>query len=109
MTRIELATPIGVGIVLGFSAGVLLGMVAGWFGAIVGLFAGGAAGLLAGTAMHHDEGRRAARSRELDGIIGVSGGDIGAAPVSMPREGADSSAEWLAEWMTPPPPSVAAG
>jgi hypothetical protein len=110
MTRIELATPLGVGALLGISAGVLLGLVAGWIGAIVGFAVGGAAGLLAGTAMHRDEGRRAARGRELDAIIGVDGGDLGAAPVSMPPPEPDdapkepSPAQWMAEWMTPPPP-----
>ena len=112
MTRIELATPLGVGALLGISAGVLLGLVAGWIGAFVGFAAGAAAGLLAGTAMHRDEGRRAARGRELDAIIGVDGGDLGAAPVSMPppEPGDDaqgpSSEQWMAEWLTPPPPVV---
>ena len=92
MTRIEMATPVGVGVVLGLSAGVLLGMVAGIAGVVLGLAAGAVAGFLAGAAMHRDEGRRAARVRELDEIIGVAGGDMGAAPVSSrpsrrPRSG----------------------
>jgi hypothetical protein len=102
MTRIELATPISVGVVLGLSAGVLLGMVAGIAGVILGLAAGAVAGFLAGAAMHRDEGRRAARVRELDEIIGVAGGDMGANPVSIPPEPAP--AEWMTEWLTPPPP-----
>jgi hypothetical protein len=104
MTRIEMATPLGVGVVLGLAAGLLLGMVAGVVGAVVGLGAGAAAGWLAGTAMHRDEGRRAARARELDAIIGVDGGDIGAAPVSVPPPDDLTPAQWVAEWMTPPPP-----
>jgi uncharacterized protein (DUF58 family) len=102
MTRIEMATPIGVGVTLGLSAGVLLGMVAGIAGVLLGLMAGAVAGFLAGAAMHRDEGRRAARVRELDEIIGVAGGDMGAAPVSIPPE--PSPADWMAEWLTPPPP-----
>jgi len=102
MTRIEIATPVGVGLVLGLSAGVLLGMVAGIAGVILGLPVGMIAGFLAGSAMHRDEGHRAARVRELDEIIGVAGGDMGAAPVSIPPEPAP--ADWMAEWLTPPPP-----
>lgn len=105
MTRIELATPLGVGTLLGISAGLFLGMEAGWIGAVAGLLAGGAAGVLAGAAMHHDEDRRAARGRELDAIIGVDGGDLGAAPVAIPRAIEEPSTDqWMAEWMTPPPP-----
>ena len=103
MTRIEMATPIGVGVVLGLAAGVLLGMVAGVAGVMLGLAAGAGAGLLAGAAMHRDEGHRAARARELDAIIGVAGGDMGAAPVSMPPP-EPPPAEWMSEWLTPPPP-----
>jgi hypothetical protein len=103
MTRIEMATPVGVGVVLGLAAGVLLGMVAGLAGVFLGLAAGAGAGFLAGAAMHRDEGHRAARVRELDAIIGVTGGDLGAAPVSMPPPEASPS-EWMAEWLTPPPP-----
>jgi hypothetical protein len=55
--------------------------------------------------MHRDEGRRAARGRELDEIIGVAGGDMGAAPVSMPPPPPEPApAEWMSEWLTPPPP-----
>jgi hypothetical protein len=102
MTRIEMATPIGVGVTLGLSAGVLLGMVAGIAGVVLGLAIGAIAGFLAGAAMHRDEGRRALRVRELDEIIGVAGGDMGANPVSIPPE--PMPADWMSEWLTPPPP-----
>jgi len=104
MTRIEMATPIGVGVTLGLSAGVLLGMVAGIAGVVLGLAVGAVAGYLAGRTMHRDEGHRAVRVRELDAIIGVGGGDIGAAPVSLPPE--PTPGDWMAEWLTPPPPAV---
>jgi len=104
MIRIEKVTPLGVGIVLGVVAGGLLGMVAGLGGVLLGLLAGGAAGFLAGAAMHRAEGRRAARVRELDEIIGVAGGDLGAAPVSIPPEPAPD--DWMRDWLTPPPPVV---
>jgi|HubBroStandDraft_6_1064221.scaffolds.fasta_scaffold1442252_2 hypothetical protein len=110
-TRIELATPMGVGAILGLSAGIVTGIMAGMVGALVGLCVGSLVGLVAGTAMLRDEGHRAARGRELDQIIGVSGGDMGAAPVSIPptamreaREAEESSKAWMAEWLTPPPP-----
>jgi hypothetical protein len=113
MTRIELATPMGVGAILGISAGIVMGIMAGATGGIIGLCVGAVAGAIAGTAMLRDEGHRAARSRELDAIIGVHGGNIGAAPVSMPppaledeslEEEPGARERWLAEWLTPPPP-----
>ena len=102
MTRIEIATPLGVGTILGLTAGILLGMVAGIAGVLLGLMAGAAASVLAGAAMHRDDWQRAERVRELDEIIGVAGGDMGANPVSIPPE--PSPADWMAEWLTPPPP-----
>jgi hypothetical protein len=55
--------------------------------------------------MHRDEERRSARARELDGIIGVAGGDIGAAPVALTEDAeSDHAKAWMAEWLTPPPP-----
>jgi hypothetical protein len=105
MKHIELAAPLGVGAVLGLSAGVVTGMMAGVAGVIVGVGVGTLAGAIAGMTMHRDEGRRAARSRELDEIIGVSGGQLGAAPVMMPPAPEESSrSTWVAEWLTPPPP-----
>jgi hypothetical protein len=108
MTRIELATPLCVGTILGLAAGILLGTAAGFLGVFVGLAIGAAAGVFAGTAMHFDAGRAAARARELDEIIGVAGGDIGAGPIAMPAAEdvtpATSTVSWMAEWLTPPPP-----
>jgi hypothetical protein len=104
MTRIEIATPLTVSVLLGLSAGLLLGMVAGVPGVILGVGLGAFAGFLAGAAMHRDERRRAARGRELDEIIGVAGGDMGAAPVSMRPTAESSPTQWMAEWLTPPPP-----
>lgn len=115
MTRIELAAPVGVGAFLGLAAGVITGQMAGAAGVVVGVAAGALAGAVAGVAMHRDENRRAARSRELDEIIGVAGGELGAAPVAMTTATDDDeeasaapqslpAAQWLAEWLTPPPP-----
>ena len=116
MTRIELAAPVGVGAFFGLAAGVVTGQMAGIAGVVVGVSVGACVGAIAGIAMHRDEGRKAARSRELDEIIGVAGGELGAAPVSIPDVQAEEDsalelsapdkARWLAEWLTPPPPVV---
>jgi hypothetical protein len=107
MTRIELAAPLGVGVGLGLTTGIVTGMMAGPVGLALGIVLGGCAGFFAGAAMFRDARRRDARTRELDAIIGVSEGDLGAAPVAMPREPGESSAKaWVAEWLTPPPPVV---
>jgi len=105
-TRIERAAPLGVGAVLGLSAGAVMGVMAGPGPAVLAVVAGALTGLAAGIAMHRDDRRRAARARELDAIIGVSGGDLGAAPVSMPAPAPEDDAgkAWIAEWLTPPPP-----
>ena len=105
--RIEVATPIAIGGLLGLSSGVVLGAVAGPAGLIVGLTAGTAAGIAAGIAIRLNEWRRVARSNELDRII--SEGGVGAAPVSMPPpapEETSAGQQWLAEWLTPPPPAT---
>jgi hypothetical protein len=105
MTRIELATPFGVGATLGLSAGIVMGIMAGVTGVVMGVCLGAAAGAVAGLAMHRTEEHRAARTRQLDEEIGVTGGDIGAAPVSMPPRPDDAGhTSWVAEWLTPPPP-----
>ena len=82
-----------------------MGIMGGPGVAVLGVVAGTAAGLVAGLAMHRDDKRLAARARELDDIIGVTEGDLGAAPVSMPPSAEEASDRaWIAEWLTPPPP-----
>ncbi|HTQ43648.1 MAG TPA: hypothetical protein VMI75_12885, partial [Polyangiaceae bacterium] len=106
-TRIDLAAPLGVGLGLGLSTGIVTGMMGGPVGLVLGIAIGGIAGFFAGAAMFRDARRREARNRELDAIIGVSEGDLGAAPVAMPQEpeaGESPSTAWVAEWLTPPPP-----
>jgi hypothetical protein len=112
MMRIELAMPIGLGVVLGVSAGAITGVMAGAVGTLIGFCAGAAVGSIAGAAIYEDERRSSARSRELDAIIGVASGDLGAAPVTIPpapsesTSGVEGHERWLAEWLTPPPPVV---
>jgi hypothetical protein len=104
MRRIEIVTPLAVGVILGLSAGIVTGMMAGLAGMAIGLGAGALAGLVVGKAIRRDEELRAARSRELDGIIGVTQGDLGAAPVAMPHA-VEPAAHlgWASECLTPPP------
>jgi hypothetical protein len=108
--RIEVATPIAIGGLLGLSAGLVLGVVAGPAGLLVGLAGGTAAGIAAGVAIRLNEWRRTARSSELDRIISV--GDPGTAPEPMlPSETSEApevpdAQYWLAEWLTPPPPAA---
>jgi hypothetical protein len=45
---------------------------------------GGVAGALTGEALDNESSRRAARTRELDEQIGVSGGDMGAPNLAHP-------------------------
>jgi hypothetical protein len=96
------------GLFAGLAAGAMVGP------AHVGLFVGGvigaAVGAIAGFAMDRDDRRGIARHRELDAIIGVSGGDMGAPPGSIPPGPLeDSSADestWGSDWLTPPPPQT---
>ena len=105
MTRIEIATPFGVGAVLGLSAGIVMGIVAGLAGVVVGVCLGAAVGFVTGLAMHRADGHYSARTRELDVTIGIHGGSMGAGPITMPAPTDDASSRaWLAEWLTPPPP-----
>jgi hypothetical protein len=108
MTRIELAAPLGLGVGLGLSTGIVTGMMGGPVGLVLGVAIGGVAGFFAGAAMFRDARRRDARNRELDAIIGVTEGDLGAAPVAMPptEPGESAASAWIAEWLTPPPPVV---
>jgi hypothetical protein len=105
MTRIELATPFGVGAMLGLSAGVVMGIMAGVAGVVAGVCLGAAVGFVTGLAMHRADEHRSARTRELDAAIGIHGGSIGAGPITMPPPTDDlSTRAWVAEWLTPPPP-----
>jgi hypothetical protein len=77
---------------------------------LVGLVLGATVGVIAGSVLGNEERRRDARSRELDEIIGVTSGDLGAAPVRpslTPGDDPELSYEpWGADLLTPPPPAA---
>jgi hypothetical protein len=82
------------GVASGAAAGAVLGAAAGPAGIVAGAVLGGAAGAIAAVALDKDAARKAARTRELDEEIGVSGGDLGAPNLKHPpaRVGAYSAA-----------------
>ena len=87
-----------VGVMTGTPAGVLLGLVLG-----VG------AGTVAGVVMDRDDKRSSHRTRQLDDIIGVTNGSLGAPPSVPSRSEEDHERElraWVTEWLTPPAPPV---
>jgi hypothetical protein len=100
------------GAALGLFAGLAAGAMVG--PAHVGLFVGGLLGVVVGVAsgfaMDRDDRRGIARHKELDAIIGVSGGDMGAPPGSIPpgplEEMSSDESAWGSDWLTPPPPQT---
>ena len=60
----------------GVLVGVVVGAMAGPPGVVAGAIVGGVAGTLTGMALENESSRRAARDRELDETIEVSGGDL---------------------------------
>jgi len=78
----------------GALVGAVVGAMAGPPGVVAGAIVGGVAGALTGAALDDESSRRAARDRELDDAIGVSGGDLGAPNLAHPPAtvGAYSSA-----------------
>ncbi len=68
----------------GAFVGAVVGAAAGPAGVAAGAVIGGIAGALAGAALDQDASEDAARTRELDAAIGVSGGDLGAPNLKHP-------------------------
>ena len=106
---------LGAGILIGLAAGLAVGAMLDPLA--IGLLAGGvfgaAAGAAAGVAMDHDDRRVTRRTRQLDEIIGVTTGDMGTPPKSIPRgdlrRGPEAGLElesWARQWLTPPPPAT---
>jgi hypothetical protein len=80
-------------------------------GALAGGLVFGICGVIAGLAMHRQDTREVRRGKELDEIIGITQGSMGAPPGSIPpgdlrREPLDGLELeiWASEWLTPPPP-----
>jgi len=68
----------------GALAGAVLGAAAGPPGVAAGAIIGGIAGAITGAGLDTESSRDAARTRELDAEIGVSGGDLGAPGLKHP-------------------------
>src|SRR3989442_12793348 len=64
--------------VCGLASGVALGAVVGPAGVIAGIALGCAIGLVIGHVLAREEAKRNRRTRELDAIIGITDGSIGA-------------------------------
>ena len=94
------------GTTIGLLAGIALGFVEGPKGAAIGALLGSLMGFVAGAVQQKENARAAARDRELDAVIGVTKGSLGARPVRM-RTGEDGEMEpWGSDWLTAPPPQV---
>ncbi len=93
------------GLLAGFSVGVIVSSAAG---VVLATAFGTLVGTVAGVVMDREAERAAQRNRELDDIIGVTSGSLGAPP-SIPPPPPHEDPElrsWVTEWMTPPPPQV---
>jgi hypothetical protein len=107
----SLSTAVGAAALSGLVGGLALGAMVGPVGIFAGVGVGIVVGVVAGLVIDKDERLRAKRTRELDAIIGVTEGSLGAGEV--PRsvdedpETLSERERWVAEWLTPPPPSVA--
>jgi hypothetical protein len=111
--RLPLLVKAGIGV--GMFAGACVGTMVSppEIGVFMGIILGAIAGAAAGTAMQHDDELGSKRGRQLDDIIGVTRGSLGAPPGSIPpgdlRRDPESGLElqsWASEWLTPPPPNV---
>jgi hypothetical protein len=109
-------TPMLAGAGGGFVAGIGLGSIVGLEGVIAGTVIGIAVGFIAGLVTAHDDEVTSTRTGELDAIIGITRGSMGAGPIDTSRIVEEDDEEpnplstkeaWLAEWLTPPPPNVA--
>jgi hypothetical protein len=80
----EVASVLDFTAVGGAVAGAALGAVAGPPGIVAGGLVGTALGVLAGVGLDNAEHVHDARDRELDDMIGVTKGDLGAAPANAP-------------------------
>jgi hypothetical protein len=103
----SIAASLASGVVGGVSIGALIGPL----GVALGLGLGLAIGFAAGRVIEKEERRALKRTKELDAIIGITEGSLGAGPVSLvpsaPEGGVSEEAQtWLSEWLTPPPPVV---
>jgi hypothetical protein len=106
--------PVIAGALCGVVSGIVLGAYTGPVGAVCGMWMGVCVGIVAGFVLAHEDDTRSKRTQELDSIIGITEGSMGAGPITMPPAGSEgeeddapaysSKEAWLSEWLTPPPP-----
>ncbi len=109
--------PIIAGALSGVVAGIALGAFTGPIGVVLGMWTGIGVGLVTGYVLAREDETQSVRTRELDTIIGITQGSMGAgAPRASDDRASEGDAEetpaysskeaWLSEWLTPPPPIV---
>ena len=105
--------PIIAGVMCGLIAGITLGAFTGPAGMSLGLLLGTTVGLVAGYMLAEEEESRMTRHKELDAIIGITRGSMGAGPIKIAQAEDDddeplysTKEAWLAEWLTPAPPGA---
>ena len=106
--------PIIAGALSGVVAGIALGSVTGPVGVVLGMWMGVGVGLVSGYVLAREDETQSARTQELDTIIGITKGSMGAGALATAAEEADAEEDlppaysskeaWLSEWLTPPPP-----
>src|SRR5256885_256496 len=69
----------------GFLAGIGLGSIVGLEGVIAGTVIGIAVGFVAGLVTAHDDEVASTRTTELDAIIGIPRGSMGAGPIDTSK------------------------
>jgi hypothetical protein len=119
--------PIIAGALSGVVSGIALGAVTGPIGVVFGMWMGIGVGLVTGYVLAREDETRSVRTQELDSIIGITKGSMGAGAISISppamvgASGAEDAGQaeeeedgpaysskeaWLNEWLTPPPPVV---
>jgi hypothetical protein len=111
--------PIVAGALGGITSGVMLGVFTGPAGTVLGMWMGVGVGLVTGYVLAEEHQSRSIRTGELDAIIGITKGSMGAGTgISAPPPPLDAAEDeeempqystkeaWLKEWLTPPPPTV---
>jgi hypothetical protein len=96
------------GVICGIAVGLTLGMMVSTPAGIVFCVSLGATiGIVAGVVMDREEKRSNLRTKQLDDIIGVTRGSLGAPPSAPPHfEKEEELKSWVSEWLTPPAPHV---
>jgi hypothetical protein len=105
-----LPTALVAGALSGIIGGLAVGAIIGREGAVLGVGLGLVIGMIAGKVIEKEDRLQARRTKELDAIIGVTEGSLGAGDVPLvpsdPAPELPGGGEgWLQEWLTPPPPA----